>query len=151
MAEAETAVQAANRLIAYHAPISRALSSERTSLESALIPVTAYIVIACAETYLRYPEMMERIEQAMPAEEIGRRARRPGCQVDPCYLWSIANFFLLGRKIMGMVDPQADDPARTVVRLFALGFIPRIWSLRRPCLRDGHRDGSPMHLDGRLR
>ena len=33
-------VDTANRLIAYHAPISRALSSERTSLESALIPVT---------------------------------------------------------------------------------------------------------------
>jgi hypothetical protein len=113
VAEPETAVQTANRLIAYHAPISRALSSERTSLESALIPVTAYIVIACAETYLRYPEMVERIDAAMPAEEIGRRARRPGCQVDPCYLWSIANFYLLGRKIMAMADPDRDDPART--------------------------------------
>ena len=83
---------------------------ERTSLESALIPVTAYIVVACAESYLRYPEMMERIDAAMPAEEIGRRARRPGCQVDPCYLWSIANFFLLGRKIMAMVDPRGRRP-----------------------------------------
>ncbi len=113
MADDETAIDTANRLIGYHGPISKALTEERTSLESALIPVTAYIVVACAESFLRYPEMMERIEQAMPAEEIGRRARRPGCQVDPCYLWSIANFFLLGRKIMGMVDPQADDPART--------------------------------------
>ena len=117
MADAETPVETANRLIAYHAPISRALTQERTSLESALIPVTAYIVVACAESYLRYPEMMERIDAAMPAEEIGRRARRPGCQVDPCYLWSIANFFLLGRKIMAMVDPQGDDPARTATVL----------------------------------
>ena len=53
----------------------------------------------------------------MPAEEIGRRARRPGCQVDPCYLWSIANFYLLGRKIMAMADPAADDPARTAAVL----------------------------------
>jgi hypothetical protein len=104
------AIATANRLIDYHAPISKALTQERTSLESALIPVTAYIVVACAETYLRYPEMMRRIEAAMPAEEIGRLARRPGCQVDTCYLWSISNFFLLGRKIMAMVDPQADDP-----------------------------------------
>ena len=37
----------------------------------------------------------------MPAEEIGRRARRPGCQVDTCYLWSIANFFLLGPEDHG--------------------------------------------------
>ena len=65
----------------------------------------------CAESYLRYPEMM--------ASASTRRCRRrrsaagraaPGCQVDPCYLWSIANFFLLGRKIMAMVDPQGDDP-----------------------------------------
>ena len=54
----------ANRLIAYHAPISKALTHERTSLESALIPVTAYIVVACAEAYLRYPEMMRRIDPA---------------------------------------------------------------------------------------
>ena len=58
VADAETPVDTANRLIAYHAPISRALTQERTSLESALIPVTAYIVVACAESYLRYPEMM---------------------------------------------------------------------------------------------
>lgn len=113
MADAESPVETANRLISYHAPISRALTAERTSLESALIPVTAYIVVACAEAFLRYPVMMAQIEETMPAEEIGRRARRPGCQVDPCYLWSIANFFLLGRKIMAMVDPSADDPVRT--------------------------------------
>jgi len=110
VADSETAVEAANRLIAYHAPISRALSSERTSLESALIPVTAYIVVACAETFLRYPDMMRTIDAAMPAEEIGRRARRPGCQVDPCYLWSIANFFLIGRRIYAMLDPSRDRP-----------------------------------------
>lgn len=113
VAELTDAVGEANRLIRYHAPISRALTTERTSLESALIPVTAYIVVACAEAFLRYPEMMRTIEAAMPAEEIGRRARRPGCQVDPCYLWSIANFFLLGRKILAMIDPAADRPEDT--------------------------------------
>ncbi len=117
MAEVETPLAMANRLIDYHAPISKALTEERTSLESALIPVTAYIVVACAESYLRYPAMMRTIEEALPAEEIGRRARRPGCQVDPCYLWSIANFFLLGRKIMAMVDPAGDDPFDTATVL----------------------------------
>ena len=102
----------ANRLIAYHEPITKALTMERTSLESALIPVTAYIVVALAETYLRYPEMMQTIDAAMPAEEIGRRARRPGCQVDTCYLWSIANFPLTGRKVWAMVDPSLDTPER---------------------------------------
>ena len=122
MAEPSAAVDTANRLIDYHAPISKALTEERTSLESALIPVTAYIVVACAESFLRYPAMMRTIDAAMPAEEIGRRARRPGCQVDPCYLWSIANFFLLGRKIFGMLDPQADRPEDTA---FVLDFWER--------------------------
>ena len=117
MPDDETPLAKANRLISYHAPISKALTQERTSLESALIPVTAYIVVACAESYLRYPEMVRAIDAAMPAEEIGRRARRPGCQVDPCYLWSIANFFLLGRKIMAMVDPAGDDPEATATVL----------------------------------
>lgn len=100
----------ANELIRYHGPISEALTSERTSLESKLIPVTAYIIIACAEAFLRYPDMARRIDDAMPAEEIGRRARVPGCQVDSCYLWSIANFALLGRKILAAVDPSKDSP-----------------------------------------
>jgi hypothetical protein len=111
------AVALSNRLIDYHGPISKALTEERTSLESALIPVTAYIVVACAEAFLRYPEMMRRIDAALPAEEIGRRARRPGCQVDTCYLWSISNFFLLGRKIMAMIDPASDDPVATATVL----------------------------------
>jgi len=115
-------VATANRLIEYHSPISRALTTERTSLESALIPVTAYIVVACAESFLRYPEMMRTIDAAMPAEEIGRRARRPGCQVDPCYLWSISNFFLLGRKILRMLDPASDRPEATA---FVLDFWER--------------------------
>jgi hypothetical protein len=102
----------ANRLIAYHEPISKALTLERTSLESALIPVTAYIVVALAESYLRYADIMQTIDDAMPAEEIGRRARRPGCQVDTCYLWSIANFPLTGRKVFSMVDQSLDTPDR---------------------------------------
>jgi hypothetical protein len=96
-------------LIAYHAPISRALTDERTSLESRLIPVSAYIVTACIEAFLRYPQLMAAIDAAMPAEEIGRRARRPGCRVNTVSLWSIANFWLLGRKVMAMVDPAAVD------------------------------------------
>lgn len=99
-----------NELIAYHSPISQALTAERTSLESKLIPVTAYIVVACAEAFLRYGDMARRIDAAMPAEEIGRRARVPGCQVDTCFLWSIANFPLVGRKAISQMDPTADRP-----------------------------------------
>jgi hypothetical protein len=100
----------ANAQIAYMAPISRGLTAERTSLESKIIPVSAYVVTACVEAFLRYPEMMRAIDAALPAEEIGRRARRPGCRVNTVYLWSIANFFLIGRKVWEAFDPsRAND------------------------------------------
>ena len=101
-----------NDLIAYVGPISKRLTEERTALESPLIPVTAYIVTACVEAFLRYPEMMAAIDRALPVEEIARRARRPGCRVNTVYLWSISNFWLLGRKVYELIDPaKAHDLA----------------------------------------
>ncbi len=117
-----------DELVAYHAPIARALTDERTSLESRLIPVSAYIVTSCVEAFLRYPTLMAAIDAALPAGEIGRRARRPGCRINTVSLWSIANFWLLGRKVMAMVDPSASDDveaAHTVLDFWeraALGF-----------------------------
>jgi phosphohistidine swiveling domain-containing protein len=96
-----------NEVINYTDPITRGLNAERTSLESQLIPVTAYIVVACIEAYMRYPEMMKAIDDAMPAEEIGRRARRPGCRVNTVYLWSVLNFWLIGRRVLEMIDPSS--------------------------------------------
>jgi hypothetical protein len=100
----------ANRMIAYHGPISKQLTLERTAIGSQLIPITAYIVVACAEAFYRYPDMMREIDAALPAGEIGRRARRPGDNVNLVYLWSIANFWLLGRKVVTQFDPSRDDP-----------------------------------------
>ena len=100
------------------APISRALTAERTSLESRIIPVSAYIVTACVEAFLRYPDLMACIEEAMSAEEIARRSRRPGSRVNTVYLWSIANFFLIGRKVWEAFDPARAhdvDGAHTVM------------------------------------
>jgi hypothetical protein len=109
VADAEARRSRVDELIAYHAPISRALTDERTALESRLIPVSAYIITSCIEAFLRYPELMATIDAALPAEEIGRRGRRPGCRVNTVSLWSIANFWLLGRKVMAMVDPGTTD------------------------------------------
>ncbi|MGH2684615.1 MAG: hypothetical protein ACRDJP_04005 [Actinomycetota bacterium] len=110
----------ANRLIAYHSPISQALTNERTSLESRLIPVTAYIVVACVECWYRYPDMMRQIESAMPPEEIGLAGHRPGSRINSVYLWSIANFWLIGRSVMTQMDASLDDPekANTVLRFW---------------------------------
>ena len=110
---AEGIREEANRLVHYHAQISRAMTAERTSLESGLIPVTAYILVACCEAWFRYPEMIEAIEARLPAEEIGLSGRRPGSQVNPVYLWSVPNFYLIGRKFLTTFQLVEDPPERT--------------------------------------
>ena len=50
-----------NRMLRYHGGIAHALTVQRTALESALIPVTAYILISGVECYRRHPEMMTEI------------------------------------------------------------------------------------------
>jgi hypothetical protein len=107
-----------NRWIEYHGKISRAMTAERTALESALIPVTAYILIACIECYRRYPDMMREITRAVSPEELGEAGRSPGSQIDAVHLWSIANFPLLGRQVLapfGLVDVDRDVPALATV------------------------------------
>src|SRR3954447_4077400 len=99
----------ANRLLAYHSEISEAMTAERTSLESALIPVSAYIVISAVECWFRHPEILRTIDAAMPAEKIGPAGHRPGVQVDSVYLWSVANIFLTGRKFLSMFQLIEDD------------------------------------------
>jgi hypothetical protein len=101
----------ANRLIAYHSAISKVMTAERTSLESGLIPVSAYILVACCEAYFRYPSMIPVIEAAMPAEQIGATGRAPGSLVNPVYLWSVANFYLVGRKFLTLFQMVDDQPA----------------------------------------
>jgi hypothetical protein len=107
-----------NRWIGYHGNISRAMTAERTALESALIPVSAYILIACIECYRRYPEMIEVITETVPPEKLGEAGRTPGSQIDAVHLWSIANFPLLGRQVLapfGLVDLDRDVPALATV------------------------------------
>jgi hypothetical protein len=108
-----------NRWLRYHSEIAFALTSQRTALESALIPITAYIVIGCVEAYRRYPELMVEIADAMPPEEIGRAGRRLGVEIDTVRMWSIANFHFVGRNVLlqaGLLDLDADI-ARTAVVL----------------------------------
>lgn len=108
-----------NRWILYHGEIARALTAERTALESALIPVTAYILISGVECYRRHPEMMRAIAAARSPEELGTAGHTPGSQIDGVHLWSIANIFLVGRQILapfGLIDPVADlDRTGTVL------------------------------------
>ncbi|MDQ1384403.1 MAG: hypothetical protein QOG65_1782 [Actinomycetota bacterium] len=100
--------------IRYHSEISYALTTERTALESALIPVSAYILVACVEAYRRYPEIIEQIDAALPAEDLGRAGHELTTQIDPVHMWAVPNFPLVGRKVLmaaGLVD-AADDARR---------------------------------------
>jgi len=103
----------ADELIAYHAEISGAMTAERTALESALIPVSAYILVSAAEAWYRWPEMMTTIDKVMPAEEIGAAGRRPGMRVNAVHLWSISNIYLTGRKLLTTFGIVEDEVERT--------------------------------------
>ncbi|MBV8387907.1 MAG: hypothetical protein JO155_14030, partial [Acidimicrobiia bacterium] len=103
----------ADKLIAYHAEISGAMTAERTALESRLIPVSAYILVSAAEAWYRWPDMMQSIDKVMPAEEIGAAGRRPGVRVNAVHLWSIANIYLTGRKLLTTFGVVEDEVERT--------------------------------------
>lgn len=107
-----------NREIRYHSEISLALTSQRTALESALIPVTAYILVACVECYRRHPEMIEAIGSVTSPEELGRAGHRFATQIDNVHLWALPNFTLIGRKVLataGMIDWAEDERRMAVV------------------------------------
>jgi hypothetical protein len=130
---------AVNRTLAYHGNIAGKMTAERTALESALIPVTAYILVSGVECYRRYPELMTAIAAAMPPDEIGRRGRRPGNQVDAVHLWSIANIPLVGRQVMapfGMISPEGD-----------LATLAAIFDFWEPCARSFRADGELQAWD----
>jgi hypothetical protein len=99
----------ANRLIAYHSDISQAMTRERTALGSALIPVTAYILVSAAECWYRHPDVVRTIDAAMPAQQVAVQGRRPGSQINPVHLWSVANIFLTGRKLLTTLALAEDD------------------------------------------
>jgi hypothetical protein len=108
-----------NRWVRYHSEISYALTMERTALESALIPVSAYILVACVECYRRYPEMIDEITRAASPEDLGRAGHALVGQIDPVHMWAVPNFPLVGRKVLlatGLVDP--DDDVRTLSTIF---------------------------------
>lgn len=109
--------EAVNGMLRYHGEIAHALTVQRTALESALIPVTAYILISGVECYRRHPELMTEIAAATSPEELGASGRRLGNQIDTVHLWSIANIYLVGRSVLaggGLLDFDA-DLARTAI------------------------------------
>ena len=102
-----------NDLIAYHGEVTKKMTAERTALESRLIPVSAYILISAVEAWYRWPDMVTAIAQARSPEEIGAAGRRPGTRVNAVHLWSLANIYLLGRKMLMTFGMAEDEAERT--------------------------------------
>lgn len=98
-----------NRWVAYHDAVASRMTAARTALESALIPVTLYILVSAAEAYRRWPEMMVDVAAVEDPAEIGRRGARPGSRVNAVHIWSIANIFLVGRTFLTMTGQASPD------------------------------------------
>lgn len=82
----------------------------RTVQESKLFPVSPYMLMSYLMAYYRYPSLVRKIDAAMPAEEIGDRARNMGIKIqNPAMGWGLPSFYLLGREwliSMGFLRPQ---------------------------------------------
>lgn len=88
----------------------------RTVQESKLFPVPAYMLLSYLMCFYRYPALLRKIEAAMPAEEIGDRARALGAKFGNLPGWGLPTFYLLGREMLinfGMLRPEdmAEDVA----------------------------------------
>lgn len=94
-----------NNLIQQNADETYWLCATRTVQESKIFPVSAYILFSYLNCFYRYPSLLKKIEQAMPAEEIGDRARQSGVKI---VAWTIPCFYLLGREMLinwGVIKP----------------------------------------------
>lgn len=80
----------------------------RTVQESKLFPVNAYISLSYYNAWYRYPGLLRKIDEAMPAEEIGDRAREVSSYVNLLTTGLISQFYLAARQLqidMGLLRP----------------------------------------------
>jgi hypothetical protein len=89
----------------------------RTVQESKLFPVSSYMLMSYLNAFFRYPSLLRKIEERMPAERIGDRVRNMASRVEVIGTgWCMPGFYLLGREMlinMGMISPL--DAAEDVV------------------------------------
>ena len=102
-------VDRVNELIAYHELVLRELAGRRTNLTSGLIPVREYIILSNIESWHRWPEILVQVDEAMGADEVGRRLREPGHDVGPAYFWALVTLTLAGRTVREKMGMEPDD------------------------------------------
>ena len=99
-----------NNLIQMFSDETYWLCVTRTTQESKLFPVPAYMMLSYANAFYRYPSLLRKIEGRMRAEEIGDRARNMGTKTNTLTMgWTLPGFYLLGREWlinMGLLRPQ---------------------------------------------
>jgi len=97
----------------------------RTVQESKLFPVNPYIALSYYNAWYRYPELLRKIDAAMPAEELGDRAREVSSYVNLLTTSLTSQFYLSARQFMldmGMLRPT--DALDDV--MFVLDFCERL-------------------------
>ena len=110
----------------------------RTVQESKLFPVNPYIALSYLNAWYRWPELLRKIDAAMPAEEIGDRAREVGSYAQRHHASAlIPQFYLGGRQIlldMGMLKPtDALDDVAVRARLRRSGSTSPTTATTRTC------------------
>lgn len=114
-----------NNLIQILGDESYWLCVTRTVQESKMFPVSPYIMLSYAMAFYRYPELLRKIDAAMPAEEIGDRARNMAMRMKNAGMsWGMPCFYLLGREWLinlGLIRPT--DAVEDVV--FVMDFWKR--------------------------
>lgn len=99
-----------NNLLQINSDESYWLCVTRTTQESKLFPVPAYMMLSYLNAFYRYPSLLRKIETRLSAEECGDRARNMGTKTDTLTMgWTLPCFYLLGREWlinMGLLRPE---------------------------------------------
>ncbi|MBV8578768.1 MAG: hypothetical protein JOZ58_27505, partial [Acetobacteraceae bacterium] len=99
-----------NNLIQVFSDESYWLCVTRTTQESKLFPVPAYMLLSYLNAYYRYPPLLRKVETRLSAEECGDRARNMGSKTDTLNMgWCVPGFYLMGREWlinMGLLRPE---------------------------------------------
>lgn len=92
--------------------ILESVRADRTAIQSPLFPME-YTRLQVLDAWRRWPEMLVAIDQAVPADELGQRFRRPGLGVNATHFFCIACCPVPGLALWrGLGRGQEDDAWR---------------------------------------